>query len=191
MKKTIIILVIIPFLVAGISIVSTIINLKQEEFSSTASDFKSTKSKQEAKIKKYIPFCFSWDIPGLGFLIPGIVMLKIHKKKKARCTSKTYGEIVDVIKVTPPADYAYWQPIIEYKIGDSKFIEQSHSSSKYPTNFTVGEKVEIYYNPENYDDFYIVGHTDYSCAGKFCTIIGASIIIISTLILFLINYLNN
>ena len=109
-----------------------------------------------------IIFSGIWTLVGVIFLIIGIVMLKNRKKKEIKCTSMTYGKITDIVKHNDPStDDVYspgWYPVFEYNIGEQKFIREYHYGS-HQTRYTIGQDVEVYYNPEDYNEYYIGGDT--------------------------------
>lgn len=130
-----------------------------------------------------IIFSGIWILIGAIFFIIGIAMLKSRKRKEIECTSKTHGKVTDVIRhQSHDSDCGYsssWHPVFEYNIGELKFIKESlygRSQSKY----AIGQEVEVYYNPEDYNDFYIAGETLPRTIGTIFTIVGIVAIIIGT-----------
>lgn len=130
-----------------------------------------------------IIFSGIWILIGVIFFIIGIAMLKSRKRKEIECTSKTYGKVTDVVRhQSHDSDGRYsssWHPVFEYNIGELKFIKESlygRSQSKY----AIGQEVEVYYNPEDYNDFYIAGETLPRTIGTIFTIVGIVAIIIGT-----------
>ena len=118
---------------------------------------------------------------GVIFFIIGMAMLKNRKRKEIKCTSKTYGKVTDIVRhQSHDSDGGYsssWHPVFEYNIGELKFIKESlygRSQSKY----AIGQEVEVYYNPEDYNDFYIAGETLPRTIGTVFTIVGSVAIII-------------
>ena len=127
---------------------------------------------------------------GLIFLIIGLAVLKNLKRKIVNCTSKTYGKVINLQNRVHRSNGNYsstWHPVFEYSIGDLKFIKESncgHSQSQ----FAIGETVEIYFNPENYHEFYVPNETIQKTLGVIFTIVGSVIIfiVISILVIYLL-----
>lgn len=141
------------------------------------------------KIMFIIMFSGIWVIVGSIFFIIGIVMLQNKKKKQINCTSKTYGKIKDIVRHesynSNDGGYTYtWHPIFEYNIGELKFIkESSYGSSK--SKYAIGQEIEVYYNPKDYNDYYIAGENTSKILGIIFFIVGViaiNIALFSTII---------
>lgn len=120
---------------------------------------------------------------GIVFSILGIVMLKNKKKREKNCTAKTYGKVTDIIKhenYDHHSGYSscLWHPVFEYNIGELKFVKESFYGSSQP-KYAIGQNVEVYYNPENYNEYYIKGETLPKTLGTIFTIAGIVAIIIA------------
>ena len=129
-----------------------------------------------------IMFSGSFGLIGIIFLIIGIVMNNNRKKKEMNCTSMTSGKVTDLVRhESRDSDGGYsssWHPVFEYNIGELKFIKESiygSSQSKY----AIGQKVEVYYNPEDYNEYYIAGFTLPKTLATIFTFIGIGAIIIA------------
>ena len=100
-------------------------------------------------------------IVGFVFVIAGIIVLKQDDGLKQRCTEQTLGTVVEVVcegdySTTDNAyRYAYF-PVVEYQVGD-RTISQRSKSGQDPPKYKVGQQVEIYYNPNNVEEFIIKG----------------------------------
>lgn len=128
---------------------------------------------------------------GLGgiFFIIGLVLLNKFKSKRIKCTEKTYGKVTDIIKEislnTDGRGYTYmWYPVFEYTIGELKFKKQSYYGGGQ-VKFAIGQEVEIYYNPENYNEFYVSGENTPKTIGKIFSIIGIVLMILAVFSLIL------
>lgn len=132
-----------------------------------------------------IIYCGTIFLLGLIFFIIGLSILNSRKKKEKNCTSKTFGKIVNLIKYNNYSDdvsISGCHPVFEYNIGKLNFIKKSifvNSHAKY----TIGQTVEIYYNPEDYNEYYVPGETIPKKIGKIFTITGVILLIIDILIL--------
>lgn len=107
-----------------------------------------------------IIFSGTWALVGIIFFIIGILILNNRKKKEINCTSKTYGKVTDIVRhqsYDRNGGYSSsWHPVFEYNIGELKFIKESTYGSSQ-SKYAIGQNVEIYYNPEDYNEYYIVG----------------------------------
>lgn len=90
-------------------------------------------------------------------LIVGIFGLKNIRKKKRNCTSKTYGKVKNIVKRTYPGDRTTtFHPVLEYNIGNLNFVKEYQYGSSI-CKYKIGQNIEIYYNPENYNEYYVAG----------------------------------
>ena len=135
-----------------------------------------------------IIFSGVWALIGFIFLIIGIVMLNNRNKKEKNCTSMTYGKVTDIVRhQNYDSDGVYtstWHPVFEYNVGELKFIKESPYGSSQ-SKYAIGQNLEVYYNPENYNEYYIAGDTVTKTIATIFTIIGIvaiSIAIISAII---------
>ena len=129
-----------------------------------------------------IMFSGVWALLGVTFFIVGIVMLKNMKKKERKCTSKTYGKVKDIVKhQNYDRDDGYsthWHPVIEYNVGQLKFIKEfTYGSTRI--QYAIGQDVEVYYNPENYNEYYIAGNTLQKNLATIFTIVGIGATIVA------------
>lgn len=129
-----------------------------------------------------IMFSGIWGLIGFIFLIIVIAILNNKKKKEVNCTSTTFGKVKDIVRhQSYDSDGGYsssWHPVFEYNIGELQFIKESiygSSQSKY----AIGQDVEICYNPDNYNEYYVVGETLPKTLGIIFTIVGIVGIIIA------------
>lgn len=137
-----------------------------------------------------IMFSGTFILVGIVFFIIGIVKLNNIKKKEINCTSTTYGKVIDIVRSQSydgDSGSSCLHPVFEYKIGELKFIKQSVYGS-YRSKYTIGEDVKIYYNPENYDEYYIAGDSLPKIWATITTIMGIGAIMIA--IVFAILILN-
>ena len=130
-----------------------------------------------------IMFSGIWAFIGIIFFITGISILNNKKKKEKNCTIKTYAKVTDMVKhKTYDNDSGHttisWHPVIEYNIGELKIKKESAYGS-YQSKYTIGQDVEIYYNPKNHSEFYIPGDNIQKILSATFTIIGIFAIIIA------------
>lgn len=136
-----------------------------------------------------ILFSGIWFFIGLIFLVIGIVMLNNRKKKEINCTSKTYGKVTDIVRRqrydSDNRHSSSLYPVFEYNIGDLKFIKES-SYGSFQSNYAIGQDIEVYYNPEDYNEYYVPGDSLPKTMATIFTIIGIVAIIIAIVLTIII-----
>lgn len=129
-----------------------------------------------------IMFSGIWAFIGTIFFIIGIVMIKNRKRKERNCTLKTYGKVKDIVRrQSYDSDGGYsssWHPVFEYKIGELTFIKESNYGSSQ-SKYAIGQDVEVYYSPDDYNEYYIANENIPITLGTIFTIVGIVAIIIS------------
>ena len=130
-----------------------------------------------------------FGLVGIIFFIIGIFLIINRKKKEKNCTSRTYGKVIDIVKRRyhdVNGGYSYmWHPVFEYNIGNQKFIKES-AYGRTECKYAVGQNVEIYVNPENYNEYYVAGETASKTLGIIFTCVGIVLIIIAIFLALLI-----
>ena len=101
-------------------------------------------------------FC---ELIGIPIFLVGINFHKKDKKGRKGCTSKSFGKVIDYFKneenLEESVKDVFYYPIFEYKVKQTKVVQKSkygHTMKPYK----IGQKVKIYYNPNNYNDYYVV-----------------------------------
>lgn len=125
---------------------------------------------------------------GAVFIIMAVALVNSRKKKETRCTAKTHGKVIDIVKHQnydrkgQPYN-ATWHAVFEYTIGELKFIKESSYGSSH-LDCAIGQEIEVYYNPEDYDEYYVPGNSfpksaiiTMVLAGIFAIIIGVIVAI--------------
>lgn len=120
----------------------------------------------------------------------GYIILRKIRKQKYNCTIKTYGKVVNNIRHTIKEDSEtvdYWHALFEYNVAEEKCVKQSTLAGRRQPKYEIGQTVEIYYNPKNPHDFWVVGDTYPSALGIILISIGIitiSIVLFSIILLF-------
>ena len=119
---------------------------------------------------------------GVIFVIVGIVAINQGNGLRNRCTEETIGTVVEVIREShySSTDNTYtdtYYPVIEYQVGD---LTISHKSSfgQYPPKYTVGQQVEIYYNPNNVEEYIIKGDSTSNIVGIMSIALGSIAVLV-------------
>lgn len=139
-----------------------------------------------------IIFCGIFLLLGFVFLLIGILTIHSRKMKEKKCTLKTFGKITDLVRHDSYSNdhntTSSWHPVFEYNIGNLKFVKESLYGS-FQSKFAIGQTVEIHYNPEDYNDYYVSEELLPKKMGNLFTIIGIimlSIVVIAFIIYFII-----
>lgn len=107
---------------------------------------------------------------GLIFLCIGIGLYFANKRKYFVCTQAVIATIIDIQKETInnsssteyEAKIASWFPIYEYVINGITIRKKAFVGTAKP-EVTVGEKVSIFINPNNPEEFYCPGENECFC----------------------------
>lgn len=127
-----------------------------------------------------IIFSGVWTLVGVVFIIVGIVMFNNKRKKEINCTSSTYGKVIDIVHRSYSRNGGYsssWHPVFEYNVGELKLKKESPFGSSQ-SRYAIGQDIQIYYNPENYNEYYIAGDSLPNTLVKIFTFVGIGAIII-------------
>lgn len=97
---------------------------------------------------------------GVIFTMISIGMSYTNKKKVERCKVLTKGIVVDIKREVSTANIdgpptVCWYPIYEYRAGEHT-IRKWSSFGQAKQMFYPGEEVEIYYNANDYNEFYVL-----------------------------------
>lgn len=121
-------------------------------------------------------FIAFWGLFGLFWIMCGIIIFKNMEKKKRVCTSKTSGKVIDIEEDT--REMIAYSPVFEYTVGDHKYVkEYTYGSNVIP--YKIGQEVEIYYNPNKPDQYYVKGDTLYKRVTKIAVLIGICFLFVS------------
>lgn len=116
------------------------------------------------------------------FLCMGIGMQNNRKKKLANCSSITMGKVIKIVKRSyddvgiDKASAEMFHPVFEYNVGNQKYVKESKfgtTSQKYE----IGQEVEIHYNPDNCEQYYVDGDNTQRNLGIIFTVAGVMVLI--------------
>ena len=129
------------------------------------------------------------------FLSIGLSTKNKYRKKKMFCTKKTQAEITDIEKVTTSSidssetlRYMFF-PHLKYT-ANGKEIEVKHYFGNAQPKYEIGQIIDIFYNPEKPEDYYIDGEKGSYILGKIftgCGILFLLLEIITVIIYFIVN----
>jgi hypothetical protein len=91
-----------------------------------------------------------------AFILGFLGLRSTRKMRKKRCTVPTIGKVVDNVWYAPTYDsYLALFPIIEYSVGN-EVVRNRYRFGKSPKpQYNIGQELQIYYNKDNPNDFYI------------------------------------
>lgn len=107
-------------------------------------------------------FMFSpFFVVGLVFLVIGIIIALYQIYLRTICTSVTNGIVIDICKSTSRDSDGYTSttlhPVFQYNVSDKVYIKRSSSGST-SCKYSIGQLVDIYYNSQNPNKYYIKGN---------------------------------
>ncbi|MCH5316255.1 MAG: DUF3592 domain-containing protein [Eubacterium sp.] len=125
-------------------------------------------------------------VVGVVFIIAGIIVMIQGNISEQRCTEKTTGTVVELVieKSTTSnhrTSYIYF-PVIEYQVGD-RTISKKSNSGQNPPKYKVGQQVEIYYNPNNVEEYYIKGESAPKFIGILFVVLGSIAVAVGVTVL--------
>lgn len=129
---------------------------------------------------------------GIIFLSIGLGIKHNRKKKLSNCSETTKGKIIDIVKRTYngtgddwTASYTF-HPVIEYNVNNQKYVKTSNFGTN-PSKYEAGQKVEIHYNPDNCDTYYIGGENTQKKLGTIFTTIGIIILFVAVVVAIIVT----
>lgn len=111
-------------------------------------------------MEKYIAITITgvMGVVGAVLIIIAIVFELNHKKKIVNCTVQTTGTVIKIERYSSSDGFSTptvsWFPVYEY-YADGYRIEKRSSFGFAKQIFYEGQKVEILYNPLNYNEYYV------------------------------------
>ena len=119
-------------------------------------------------------------VVAIVFIVVGIFGIIEANRLNSVCTEKATGTVVDIIEeMTTDSDglpdYTYY-PVIEYQAESQTISEQSNVGGSYG-KYTIGDSVEILYNPNNTSEYIIAGNSTSMIVSIVLTIAGAGLLI--------------
>ena len=121
-------------------------------------------------------------VVGIIFATAGIVVMVQGNSLEKRCTEEAIGTVVEITCETSYSEtenqYTYtYYPVIEYQVGD-RIISQKSRTGQYPPKYQVGEQVEIYFNPNNVEEYFIKGDSTPKFLGIGFIILGTIAVVV-------------
>ena len=130
-----------------------------------------------------------FSLLGIVFFLAGLAIRAKEKKKKAICTSKVIGTVVDIKEVHNTSldgpDSVGYVPVVSYQVNG---LDYQKSSDVYNIHckFAKGESVRVYYDPSNPGSMFIEGddtgktiYTVFIAVGVLFTLVGIILLSVS------------
>ena len=117
---------------------------------------------------------------GLGFTALGVYVIIDYIRLKKYCTEFGYGTVVgyEVSKRSNSKTRrisTYYEPIISYSVNGVEYKRNSNIGRETP-QYAEGEKLEIAYNPNDPQKFYLVkDKTDHKVIGIIVAFVGLGV----------------
>ena len=132
-------------------------------------------------------------IISLIFLGISIYIKISDANKKKACTQKADGAVTDVIKneITGnigEASMYSWIPVFTYKVNGQEISKRSIYGAERQM-FYIGQKVTVYYNPDDINDYYVLEEKNISKIQKLFFIISMILIIVSMMCILALLYI--
>ena len=95
---------------------------------------------------------------GMVFMGLGIGIKSVIDKKAAACTSRTEAVVAEInreVNLSAGGDsYRSWFPVFSYRVNGEEITVRSKIGSE-KKKFEAGQKVELFYNPDNIREYYV------------------------------------
>lgn len=101
---------------------------------------------------------------GITFTVISVVISDKTQNDTEMCTARTEGTVVDILQDTiEPRDIGetrrfYYYPVVEYMAGSETIRKQSSVGGDKDT-YEIGDRVEIFYDPDDPEHFCLEGNT--------------------------------
>ena len=119
---------------------------------------------------------------GVIFAGVGVYMLKQSDDLSERCTQEAIGTVVGVDEQlndsSTSIEYTYY-PVVQYTVGDHQITKEYSTGSGAP-KYHEGQQINIMYDPQNEEDYVIVGDNNANFLGIIFTAIGIFVAVCGT-----------
>ena len=123
-----------------------------------------------------------WALVGVAFLSVALILRRVNRNKMQRCTRTAAGTVVEVVyRRRGNGERGAYHPVVEYAVDGEIF--RMHSGARHnPPQYQGGESVNVHYDPEQPEYFYIgdngtahVLEKVFLLAGLVCILLGSLI----------------
>jgi len=130
--------------------------------------------------KVLIIVSFAVMLFGIIFFSTGTIISTAGKNKEKRCTYKLTATVYENIRSSDKDSNAVY-PVYVYYYKGKRYKVKSRSGS-YPPQFSVGEEVDMYINPDHPDDYYVPADTTTKTIALVFRIVGGVIAVLGLLV---------
>lgn len=121
---------------------------------------------------------------GIMAIVLGIFVMISGSRLAKVCTAETTGTVVGILREEETDSEGYinvvYTPQIEFKVGEQLVTIRGNGSSN-ASDHTVGEQVEIMYNPDNVNEHMIKGDNSSSIGGIVWIVLGVVILLVGVI----------
>ena len=112
---------------------------------------------------------------GIALIALGIYLIVHNNQLEKRCTVEVTGTVVDITREeTTDSDgfteHTYY-PIIEYTANGETVSVKGNDGSN-PSKYSIDDKIDLLYNPENVKEYMIKGDKSSQIAGIISIVVG-------------------
>ena len=111
---------------------------------------------------------------GVIFTAIGVGITRNRRRKEQLCTMYTTGTVVDVVRRvshSSGSSSVSWHPVFSYYAGGQQIVKESHFGNSKP-QFTVGQTVQVYYDPYDPECYYVAEESIGKLLGRIFTWVG-------------------
>ena len=127
-------------------------------------------------------------VVGLVFLSVAVRLFVRQKQKKERCNMETMGTVIQIRSITSFTNgddvvTDMWHPVFAYDAQGERIQKVSPYGSTRK-KYQIGQKVQIRYNPDRPEEFFIIGQSTADLLITIFSIIGLALLILSSICFF-------
>ena len=104
---------------------------------------------------------FSGVLFGLFFVVIGVAVIMFQKKQNNKCTEVTTATVIDNVHPGYGSSVRKFMPVFQYTV-NGQTVTQKSTIARKPKKYEIGDQVELRYNPNNINEYYVPGYTSKS-----------------------------
>ena len=106
---------------------------------------------------------FSGVMFGLFFVAIGVAVIIFQRKQNKKCTEVTTATVIDNVHPSHGSTVGKYAPVFQYT-ANGQTVTQTSTLAKRPKKYEIGDQVELRYNPNNVNEYYVPGYTSNALA---------------------------
>lgn len=123
---------------------------------------------------------------GLIFLMVSWIITAVVADKKKNCTSKAVGTVTDLVRSTNYYDRNHsirgFHPVVQYTTEKGETLSITSAVSTSPPKYKVGDIVNVKYDPNKPEKFYIDGDNTINIVKIVFLCVGLGLIVLGLLV---------